>query len=400
MMKRVRQSPTDPEFVQSPYEFYDYVSKYGDLVYWEDYNNIFAVSYKAVNLFLRDRRWGREVPVNLNQNHSKHLEQFLKVEQNSLLELEPPDHTRIRRLVSRAFTSRSIVSLRQFISNTTHTLLNDTNGEIFELKQYFAEKLPALTIAHYLGVSTDMAEQLVSWSHDMVAMYQAKRDYNVELKASASAEAFADFISIEIDRIGKDDKDCLIYRLLAIEDEGEKLTRDELISTCILLLNAGHEATANSIVNGVKILLESEYDSQMLINEQNLSNTVEEIIRFDPPLHIFERYATCDMELFGYDFKEGDKINLLLAAANRDPTIFNNPNSFDPWRKLVANTSFGAGIHFCLGAPLARMELEIAFSTLFTRFPNMSLFEQPRFADQYHFHGLETLKVNLNNTCK
>lgn len=186
--------------------------------------------------------------------------------------------------------------------------------------------------------------------------------------------------------------DDLITALIAAEQAGEKLSTEELITTCILLLNAGHEATVHSFGNGVKTLLETRTPPTALTPE-SIEGTVEEILRYDPPLHIFTRQVYEDVEVMGTTLPKGSEIQLLLAAANRDPAAFDTPSKFQPNRPQKPNTSFGAGIHFCVGAPLARLELQIALPLLFQRLPGLRLAAPPRYGNVYHFHGLEQLMV-------
>jgi unspecific monooxygenase len=183
--------------------------------------------------------------------------------------------------------------------------------------------------------------------------------------------------------------------LVAEPLNGQMLTEDEVVSTAILLLNAGHEATVHTTGNGVKSILQSGLDpASLFATEEQTAATVEECLRFDAPLHMFTRYALSDIEYEGLQFKKGDVIGLMLGAANRDPSRFANANSFDPFRTDGANVSFGAGIHFCIGAPLARIELQVAMKTLFERLPGLRLAETPVYKDVYHFHGLERLMVS------
>ncbi len=186
--------------------------------------------------------------------------------------------------------------------------------------------------------------------------------------------------------------DDLITHLIAAEEDGQKLTSDELISTCILLLNAGHEATVHTIGNGAKIMLEHGFKPSWMV-EQRAEATIEEVMRYDPPLHLFTRYVYEDVTLMGYNFRRGDEVGCLLASAAHDPTQYDNPGVFDPARDLQPHLSLGAGLHFCVGAPLARLEMRIAFQTLFGRLPNLRIVAQPKYANLYHFHGLERLMV-------
>ena len=390
------QSPVEPSFVQDPYPFYQKARQSGDLFLWTDYDRISAVSHRAVGKFLRDRRWGREIPAEFRSDAPDHLEPFMRLERNSMLELDPPDHTRLRGLVNRAFTSRRINGLEPMISEISEQLVTGHNGQPFELQKSFAERLPVMVIARLLGVPEDTCDQLLSWSHDMVAMYQANRDHEAELGAAKAAAEFTEFMNGQIEIKRSAPANDLVTDLIAVEDEQGKLTRDEMISTCILLLNAGHEATAFAIGNGIKAIIESGLDPAEILAPGNRESTVEEILRFDPPLHIFERYAKEDMELFGQGFCRGDMVAVLLAAANRDPEVFEQPDDFIPARTGAGHTSFGAGIHFCVGAPLARLEMAAGLATLFNIHPDLRLEDTPRYADRYHFHGLEELWVTSN----
>ena len=237
-----------------------------------------------------------------------------------------------------------------------------------------------------------MAPQLLDWSHAMVAMYQAGRSHAVEIAAAQAATEFSDYLRGHVERRRSDPSDDLITRLITAEEAGEKLSTDELIATCILLLNAGHEATVHSLGNAVKCLLEQRVDRQWLAPDR-VAGTVEELLRFDPPLHMFTRYAYEPVTLFGHDFQRGDQVALLLGAANRDPATWDQPDIFDPSRPVKTNAAFGGGLHFCVGAPLARLEMQVALPALFARCPGLRLAEPPRYGDSYHFHGLERLMV-------
>ena len=182
----------------------------------------------------------------------------------------------------------------------------------------------------------------------------------------------------------------------AAEADGDRLSADELITTCILLLNAGHEATVHTIGNGVRAILATGQDPRELFRDAGATAaTVEEVLRFDPPLHLFTRMALEDVEFAGHRFQRGQSVGCLLAAANRDPSVFESPNLFDPTRPAITNLSFGAGIHFCVGAPLARSELSVALPVLFSRCPNLTLAAPPEFAGRYHFRGLKALQLRI-----
>ncbi len=384
-MDRVTQSPTDDAFVQNPYPFYDRIRPLGPLVWWEDYDMPAAASHATVSALLRDKRFGRENPLGLS--YPDHLAPFYAVEAHSMLELEPPRHTRLRGLVLRAFTSRRIAALEPEIAQLCHDLIDAFPQGPFDLLDHYAQKLPVIIIARLLGVPEAMAPQLLAWSNAMVGMYHAARTRAGEDAAVKATQDFTAFLTGYIEKRRADPRDDLITSLIAAEEDGEKLSTSELITTCILLLNAGHEATVHTLGNAVHTCLAQG------ITPTNTQSFTEEALRHDPPLHMFTRFAMQDVTAFGHSFKKGDRVALLLAAANRDPSVYEAPQTFDPLRKAKPHASFGGGIHFCVGAPLARMEIAQAMPILFTRCPALKLADPPRYANVYHFHGLERLMV-------
>ncbi|NDR55249.1 cytochrome P450 [Aliiruegeria sabulilitoris] len=393
-MQSVSQSPTDPEFVQNPYPFYARARAAGDLVFWEDYAMVAATSHAAVNTILRDRRFGREVPPELAQPVPERLAPFYAIEAHSMLELEPPRHTRLRRLVTRAFTTARIEALRGDIDELVQDLLRALPAGPFDFLDAFARPLPVTVIARLLGVPEDRTEDLLRWSNAMVGMYQAGRSRAMEDAAVAATLAFRAYLDEVIAARRQQPGSDLLSQLIAAEEDGSHLSADELISTVILLLNAGHEATVHSLGNGVKALLEHG-GQDLLADPESRASVIEETLRFDPPLHLFTRYAYENMSLFGHDFRRGDQVACLLASANRDARIWRDPERFDPHRSVVTNASFGAGLHFCIGAPLARLEMSRALPALFAAHPGLTLAQPPRYADIYHFHGLESLFLRL-----
>jgi cytochrome P450 len=393
-MQRLSQSPRDPAFIQDPYPFYDRARAAGPLFLWRDYGFPCAAGYDAVGSLLRDRRLGREPPAELRPPRPAHLADFHALDDISMLDREPPAHTRLRALVLRAFTSRRIAALGPEIAALAHDLLDAADGPQIDLLPAFAERLPVVVIARLLGVPEDMADRLLAWSHAMVAMYQARRDRAVEDAANAAARDFAAFLRGYVEARRADPRDDLITHLIAAEADGARLSTDELIATCVLLLNAGHEATVHAIGNGVRAILTAGADPARLFAGPDATEaTVEEILRFDPPLHLFTRIAREDLELHGVRLRRGDTVGCLLAAAGRDPARFPDPGRFAARPGAPAQLAFGAGIHFCVGAPLARLELATALPVLFARLPGLAFAEAPVFADRYHFRGLERLVV-------
>lgn len=393
MLPSLSQSPTEDTFVQNPYPFYDRARALGPLFLWTDYDLVCSASANVVGAILRDRRFGRETPAELKIPEPEHLAPFYDVERHSLLELEPPSHTRLRSLVLRAFTSRRIAGLAPEIERLAHELIDAAPEGEFDLIRHFAQPLPVIIIARLLGVPEERADDLLAWSNAMVAMYQARRSREIEDGAARAAAEFSAFLRDLVEQRRQAPADDLITQLIRAETDDGKLTSDEMIATCILLLNAGHEATVHTIGNGVKALLENG-TGRAALTPDRVEATVEEILRFDPPLHLFTRWAYEDVEIAGHRFRRGDRVGCLLAAANRDPAVWDEADRFVPDRSLKPNLSFGTGIHFCVGAPLARLELRIALPVLFDRLPGLRIAQAPRYANLYHFHGLEQLVVS------
>jgi unspecific monooxygenase len=392
-MNPLSQSPHDPAFVQDPYAFYDLARAAGPIVFWEEYAMPAVFDARSVQALLRDRRLGRNVPQCQRMPVPDHLAPFHAVEQHSLLELEPPDHTRLRGLVLRAFTSRRIRALRPDIEHITADLLARLpSGVPFDLIPAFCTQLPVRIIARLLGVPEEIAPDLLRWSGAMVAMYQAGRTRQIEEDAARAATEFATFLRGYVEERRSTPADDLISELIAAEQSGARLTTAELISICVLLLNAGHEATVHSLGNAVKCLLEHETPASALAPDA-IGATCEELLRYTPPLHLFDRYVYDDVEIAGVTLLRGSRVALLLAAAGRDPRVFEHADQFIPGRRPHPHAAFGGGLHFCVGAPLARMEMQIALPALFARLPKLALTAKPIFADSYHFHKLDHLIV-------
>jgi len=395
MLPKFAQSPTNDDFVQNPYPFYENCLAEGGKIFWTEYNMVSFFKHDDVSSILKDRRFGRECPEDKKQGFRKELAPFYKLEENSMLQLEPPKHTRLRGLVLRAFTSRKINSMTEEIKFLCNQLMQNFSSNRVNILNEYANKIPVIIIARLLGVPEEMSDKLLNWSNDMVMMYQARRTQEHEKRAVKASNEFSVFMRNYVEDRRDKPEDDLITHLILAEEDGEKLTTDELITTCILLLNAGHEATVHSLGNGIKILLENKKFKIDWHTATKVNQLVEEILRFDPPLHIFTRYAYEQIDLKDYTVRKGEEVALVLGATGRDKAVWSDPEYFDPYRIIKKNTAFGGGIHFCVGAALARLEMQIALPMLFTRYPKMQLAEKPRYADVYHFHGLEKLYVKL-----
>ncbi|WP_455272003.1 cytochrome P450 [Rhizobium herbae] len=392
----------DPGFYRNPLDAYADLHAQCPSFFWEEQQQWYFAGYDQVNSLLRDRRFGRQIlhvatREELGLPESKpHLADFDRLEAYSLLELEPPAHTRLRTLVNRAFVSRQIEQLKPEIAALSHSLIDgfEKAGHVELLKAY-AEIVPVTVIARMLGVPVDMAPILLDWSHRMVKMYVFNPSLETEHDANQASAEFADYLKGIIAWKRKNPADDLLTHMITTEKDGERLSDDELISTAVLLLNAGHEATVHQLGNAVRTLLETGTSAKdVFSSDAATERTIEESMRYAAPLHIFQRYALSDIELEdGISLKKGDKIGLLLGAANVDPKKFSDPLTFRPDRNEGAHVSFGAGLHFCIGAPLARLELKLSLPILFERLPGLRLTSEPQIKDSYHFHGLERLEL-------
>ncbi|KIN66372.1 Cytochrome P450 hydroxylase [Sulfitobacter noctilucicola] len=392
-MHHLSLSPLDPDFVQDPYTAYARARAVGPVGWWEDYGMLAVFDAATVQALLRDRRLGRAKPASATTPVPDHLRNWAKVEAASMLDMEPPHHTRLRSLVVRAFTSRRIAGLTPDIEAVTAELLDTLPDSPFDLIPAFCTQLPVRIIARLLGVPEEMSDDLLAWSNAMVAMYQAGRTRTTEEAANAASKAFTMFLESYIDARRNDPRDDLITELISAEQDGEKLSTDELIGTCILLLNAGHEATVHSLGNTVKCLLEHGTPAAALAPDR-IAATVEELLRYDPPLHMFTRFAKENIDFGSFSLAKDQEIALILGAAGRDPALYDTPDRFEPARQPNPHAAFGGGIHFCVGAPLARLELQTALPALFARLPNMTLAAAPQYADSYHFHKLDRLMID------
>jgi unspecific monooxygenase len=370
---------------------------------WQDYGHWCFAGFREVNALLRDKRFGRQITHVMSREaaglppHREHTAAFDLSEKHSLLALEPPAHTRLRTLVNRAFVSRNVEQLRPRIERLANETIDgfEKDGAV-ELIKAFAAPIPAVVIAEMIGLPAEMAPQLLDWSNRMVRMYMFGVTREVEDDSNRAAADFMDYLRVVMaERRRRPQEDLLTHMLTADPVDGQKLTDDEVVSTAILLLNAGHEATVHTTGNAVKTILESGLEPAALFaTPRQTEATVEECLRYDAPLHMFTRFTLEEVTIEGgVHLRQGETIGLMLGAANRDPLRFVDANRFDPFRGDGQNVSFGAGIHFCIGAPLARIELQVALATLFRRLPGLRLSAAPRYADVYHFHGLERLDV-------
>jgi cytochrome P450 len=395
--RRARCHPQDPRVYANPYEFYTALHASCPTFWWEDYEMWCFTGFDDVNALLRDKRFGRAPGL---PERTERIANWWETERYSLLALDPPDHTDMRALVNRAFLSRQIEKLRPRIADLATELIDTFAGDrSIDLLPAYAAPLPAIVIAEMIGLPRESAPELLAWSNEMVRMYMFGKTDAVEEAADAAAAEFVTFVQGIIAQRRVAPTEDLLSHMLHAEIDGERLSETEVIATTILLLNAGHEATVHTTGNAVKTILDYRLRTgveplDLFADDAHTAATVEECLRFDAPLHMFTRFALDDVELTnGMSLVTGEQIGLMLGAANRDPLKFNSPDEFDPFRTDAGNVSFGAGIHFCIGAPLARLELQTSLSLLFHRFPHMRRTGEANYRNILHFHGLDQLHI-------
>ena len=359
--------PSDPVFLQNPYPTFARLREQSPVLKQDGLT--WFLNHADVNVVLRSSDFGRISP----QTDPPEWKPFTDLNTNSFFDMEPPDHTRIKNLVHKAFTPRRIRSLSDTIRHIATTLLDGLHGEI-ELFEDFAIPLPLAVIGELLGVPEADRRRLRPWSQAIVGMFELERDAETVARAVRASAEFTDYLDhLRLLRLQEPQND-LITALAFAEHDSQKLTPNELIATCVLLLNAGHEATVNVLGNGLLALL--RHPAQLALLRQRLdliSSAVEELLRFDTPLQLFRRTALRPTAINGVTLMTGDEVAVLLGAANRDPQVFHSPDTLDIKRKPNPHVAFGAGIHYCIGAPLARLELTIALETLLQRFSVIQL---------------------------
>ena len=375
----------DPVFLADPYPVFDELRRYGRPLWHEGMGLHLAFRHADVGEVLRRRGLGRVfTPVQPADRWAR----WNQLEADGLLGCEPPKHTRLRTLLTRAFARRSVESsMRGRIEQHCHRLLDGAAQAVaetgrFDLVEYYAEPLPVEVISDLLGVPATDRHLLRPWSRDLMTMYEFARTPAQEAAAQRSAAEFDGYVRDLAAQRRREPRDDLMTYLVQVEadGEGDRMSEAELVATVVLLLNAGHEASVNGFVNGtVALLRRPDQHRRLVADPHRLAPTaVEEFLRFDSPLQLFERTATTDVEVADVTVREGEKIAALLGSANRDPEVFADPTVLDVGRDPNPHVTFGAGIHFCVGAPLARLELAVALRCLVERFPDLELVGEPR----------------------
>ncbi|MEU9783737.1 cytochrome P450 [Streptomyces phaeochromogenes] len=395
--------PWDQAFLANPYPAYTDLRAQGRVHYYEPTNQWLVPHHADVSALLRDRRLGRTYQHRFTHEDfgrtappAEH-EPFHVLNDHGMLDLEPPDHTRIRRLVSKAFTPRTVERLRPYVDGLASELV----GELVaagggDLLTVVAEPLPVAVIAEMLGIPESERAQLRPWSADICGMYELSPSEETAEKAVRASVEFTEFLRELIAVRRKEPGDDLVSGLIAAYDEGDRLSEQEMISTCVLLLNAGHEATVNATVNGWWALFRNPDQLAALRADRGLVGTaVEELMRYDTPLQLFERWVLDEIEVDGTVIPRGSEVALLFGSANHDPAVFAEPEALDLARPENPHISFSAGIHYCIGAPLARIELAASMGALLDQAPALRLAAEPERKPNFVIRGLEGLLVEV-----
>lgn len=376
---------TDPAVVADPYPFFARERAEHAVAWHEQSGSFLTFSHAAVSAVQRDRRLGR---LWTDREPATRLEPFNLLHRNQMMENEPPEHTRLRRPVASAFSRGHVERLRPRVRELASGLLAEVSGaasgEGFDVVAAYAEPLPVLVIAELLGVPASHAGDLRDWSQAIVRMYEPRPSEDVVDAAVRASEDFAALVRDLVALRRRTPADDLVTDLAATE-----LSDDEVVAAVVLLLNAGHEASVNVFGNGLVAMLR-----RGLRPGPDVPACVEEMLRFDSALQLFERTATEPVELPGGVLVEpGQKVSALLGAANRDPAVFERPDDFDVARSPNPHLAFGVGVHFCLGAPLARMELAESVALLWERFPGLALAGEPESRGTFVLRGHHRVPV-------
>ncbi|HLI91609.1 MAG TPA: cytochrome P450, partial [Ktedonobacteraceae bacterium] len=393
-----------PEYTANPYPLYHRLREH-DPIYWDERAEEWVLTrHSDVITILRDPRLTAErfmldtswLPRDMEETLGPPIHALTR----QMLFRDPPDHTRLRGLVSKAFAPRVLEAMRPRIQSIVDELLDavqDDGG--MEVIQAFAFPLPAIVIAQMLGVPPEDRGQFVKWTGDFGMLLSG---VNLELqdvvRALYGVSEFMDYFRNIIKQRRTAPKDDLMQAMIAAEEQGDRLTEEELLGNCVLLLAAGHGTTTHLIGNGLLALLRNPDQMQLLKDNPGLiAPAVQELLRYDSPVQMTSRRAKEDITIGDKRIQAGQAVLMCLGAANRDPAVFPDPDRLDLRRQDNRHVAFGYGIHYCLGAPLARIEGEIAFNTLLRRLPNPRLATgEPEWAPNLVFRGLRSLPIEFD----
>ena len=390
MPSQIDFNPFDSATLENPYPIYQALRETDPYHLSERSGELLLTRYDDVDALLRDaRRFSNERGPSQPEAPETDL---------SILVRDPPDHTRLRSLVSRAFTPRRISTMEDHIRDTAHALLDEVAGQDeFDLMSNLAALLPTVVIAEMIGVPLDDRENFKAWSDQYIRIGDPSTELEDAQRSLEAAHILYDYFSRQVALRRQDPADDLITRLITAKDDADQLSEHEMITTLILLLLAGNETTTNLIGNGLKALLEHPQQMHILREHPELmENAIEELVRYDSPVQLDPRIAAEPARLGDKTVEPGQFVVAVIGAANRDPQVFNDPETLDITREDVGSISFGRGVHFCLGAPLARLEGRIAFECLLERFDQIEFgTRRPVHRRNFALRGLQHFDIRV-----
>lgn len=398
----------DPAFRADPYPTYRALRE-TDPVHKLAMGGWALTRYRDCAMALTDHRFGASVPIDIRGATSLPADHPLVVLGNSMLFLDPPEHTRLRGIVSKTFTRRAVEALTPRVEQLVAELCDAAAArDEIDLVDDFAYPLPIAVMCELLAIPDDDVAGFREWSRDLAGVVDIPTDISVIARGAKAGGWFIDYFHDLIPKRRANPGDDLLSELIAAEDAGDRLSHDELLATCVQLVFAGHETTQNLISNGMRALLQHRDQFDRLREDPMLARAaIEELLRFDGPAQMSARWTNQDVEIDATPersggakrtvvMKPGEPILVFLGAGNRDPEQFPDPDAVDITRPDNKHLGFGGGIHFCLGGPLARLEARMAIAELVRRFPDMQVLEEPSYRPTLALRGLASLRVSLH----
>lgn len=389
----------DKDFIKNPYPYLKELRNSSPIHYDKLSGLNLITHFEDVKEIQKSKNFSSSEPEDYVKDSDEKLinpkdyDYFWKTEEFNLLNLEGNIHDELRGLVAKAFLNRQVQELRPFMETKSNELLNKINHEKFDLLADYAQPYSIAVIGELLGVPEEDYEKFLYWSHAIVKMYDLKVSDENATEAEAAAKDFYIYMSDLIDEKNNNPQNDMISRLSQVSENNQQLTKDQIICTVILLLNAGHEATVNTIGNSIVALLLNNISTKNLDKKYDIKNIIEELIRWDSPLQFFQRWVLEDTEIEGVEVKKHTKVAILLGSANRDDRAFAEADRINFDRETFNHTSFGGGVHYCLGAHLARLELEVSFNNLLNE--DIELISNPERTGAFGIRGYQGIKVKI-----
>lgn len=397
-----RFAPDDPAFIANPYPVLNGLREATPVFRYEPTGQWVVTRFDDVSALLRHPSLGRNYLHRYTSDEfgrpgpDPRWARFNDHERWSLLFLEPPDHPRIRRLVAAAFSRRALAGLAERMRGLSEALLDQCEErQTFDLLSDYAQPFSVGVISSLLGLPTGDEQQLLDWSHAIVKMYEVSAPDATKRAADEAAGAFIDYVAEILQHKRDHPDDTLISHMAQVANADGRLSDPEIISTTMVLLEAGHEATVNTLGNGFRALMEHPAQwRRLVVGEVGAATAVEELLRWDSPLQLFARFVLePGVQVGGLDLPVGDEVAMLFGSAQRDPRRFSDPDRFDIGRGVRSHIGFGGGIHFCIGAELARAELTESVGGLVHRFPRLQLSAPPHYHQTFVLRGLAALML-------